>query len=64
MNTETKREIVIVGWDGHSHPIRRYRDEIGLPEHEMSTPPRKPDDTRLSCFSRACREDERRFRAM
>lgn len=30
---EHKREVVIVGWDGASNPIRRYRDELHLHEH-------------------------------
>jgi hypothetical protein len=34
------REIVTVGWDGASQPIRRYRDELHLPDHERAVPPR------------------------
>lgn len=28
------REIVTVGWDGATQPMRRFRDELDLPEHQ------------------------------
>lgn len=51
------REVVTIGWDGHSHPIRRYRDELHLPDHERARPD-LPDLTRARCFSQACRDHE------
>ena len=31
--TTKSREVVVVGWDGKSQPIRRYADELHLPDH-------------------------------
>lgn len=33
------RETVIVGWDGASRPMRRYRDELDLPEWQRAVAP-------------------------
>lgn len=36
MTTSTaKPEIVVVGWDGRSDPIFRYRDDVHLPDHQQ-----------------------------
>lgn len=40
MSTDTEREIVSVGLDGASQPMRRYRDELHLPDRERTVPPR------------------------
>lgn len=32
----TPRELVVVGWDGASKPMLRYRDELKLPDHARS----------------------------
>lgn len=32
----TDREIVVIGLDGGSQPMLRYRDEMGLPDHDRS----------------------------
>lgn len=33
---ERTREVVCVGWDGQSNPIRRFRDELDAPEHSQT----------------------------
>jgi hypothetical protein len=53
------RRVVTVGWDAHSHPIRRYHDELELADH-LRARPRLPDPTRRRCFAPACREAEER----
>ena len=26
-------DVVVIGWDGHSNAILRFRDELHLPDH-------------------------------